>query len=199
MPDNQRTVDDVIAEWAAVRDSIGAPDTIPHTFDLLVDEITRLRSQVAQKDAEIERLQHRMVQEQQSHDDTISRRHEAEEAIADAYQAVVGHPAEWSNLFGYTDALEEISATIAHQQADLRTLAGAARVWEPVETASKEHAVILTDDKDVFEGFWDGAWRVSGNETRCWPLPTMAQPLPNPPDPTRDEAIAAAVQRALAV
>ena len=42
----------------------------------------------------------------------IAQRDAAEEALSSAYEAVVGRPVEWNNLFGYADALAEIRAAI---------------------------------------------------------------------------------------
>lgn len=43
----------------------------------------------------------------------IIERDEAEEAMSQAYYLVTGRSPEWSNIFGYTEALEEISDAVA--------------------------------------------------------------------------------------
>lgn len=43
---------------------------------------------------------------------TLRERDDAEAAISKAYELVTGRQAEWSNLFGYEQALEEISEAL---------------------------------------------------------------------------------------
>ena len=62
--------------------------------------------ELAAKDEEIERLKE---SEERSHLQTIDQRDAAENAISQAYFLVKGESPEWSNLFGYDEALEEIS------------------------------------------------------------------------------------------
>lgn len=45
-------------------------------------------------------------------DQLITERDEAEEAMSQAYLLVTGHPAEWSNNFGYGDAVEDIQQAL---------------------------------------------------------------------------------------
>jgi hypothetical protein len=42
----------------------------------------------------------------------IDERDAAEEALAQAYFLVMGHSAEWSNIFGHAEALEEIGDAV---------------------------------------------------------------------------------------
>lgn len=46
--------------------------------------------------------------EEAAHMQTISERDAAEAALSDAYRAVCGREPEWSNLFGYEDAVEDM-------------------------------------------------------------------------------------------
>lgn len=151
MPDNQRTVDDVIADLEALAKEAacrgndvlwginGRSGPALHRYDLpiVLAEITRLRSQVAQ------------------------------------------------------------------QQADLRTLAGAVRVWEPAEPVRISTAVLAwdADENEPVVAFWQSVKGVFtgyvSDETGEGLSVRFIQHTPDPPDPTRDEAIAAAVQRAL--
>lgn len=58
-------------------------------------------------------LRAELADEEQEHVRTIIQRDAAEEALANAYAAVTGHEAVWTNLFGYDDALNEIAQTVA--------------------------------------------------------------------------------------
>jgi hypothetical protein len=49
-----------------------------------------------------------LAQEERAHLQTIDQRDRAEEALSQAYFLITGRSPEWSNLFGYDEALEEI-------------------------------------------------------------------------------------------
>jgi hypothetical protein len=46
--------------------------------------------------------------EERAHGETIDQRDAAEEALSQAYYLITGRSPEWSNVFGYSEALEEI-------------------------------------------------------------------------------------------
>src|SRR3546814_637262 len=54
-----------------------------------------------------------IAREEQSHSRTIDERDAAEKALSDAYAIVTGRPPEWSNHFGYKDALDEMADALA--------------------------------------------------------------------------------------
>ena len=47
--------------------------------------------------------------EERAHTQTIRERDAAEDAMSDAYLCVTGRASEWSNVFSYDDALNEIA------------------------------------------------------------------------------------------
>jgi hypothetical protein len=53
------------------------------------------------------------VREEREYLALIDQRDAAEDALANAFHLVTGEYPEWSNAFGYTDALEGIKETIA--------------------------------------------------------------------------------------
>lgn len=59
-------------------------------------------------------------QAEQALEQVITERDEAEEAAGDFYHAITGKSPEWSNVFGYKEALEEIEA--AKEQAEQENL-----------------------------------------------------------------------------
>ncbi|CEF41085.1 hypothetical protein predicted by Glimmer/Critica [Acetobacter senegalensis] len=77
-------------------------DTVP-----LVRQSDAL-AKLAEKDAEIARLSTALQSEDIGFTQTIKERDDAEEIIAEMYQAVIGGPPEWSGSFGHRDAVEDI-------------------------------------------------------------------------------------------
>ena len=76
-----------------------------------------------------EKAEGRISAEERAHLLTIDQRDAAEDALSEAYIAVVGEPPEWSNLFGYKNAIdnmrEHCEAAEAQRDAALRDLAAA--------------------------------------------------------------------------
>ena len=59
-----------------------------------------------------------LAEEEKAHEQTVTERDEAEEALSQAYYLIVGRSPEWSNLFGHEQALEDINdAQYALRQA----------------------------------------------------------------------------------
>ena len=56
------------------------------------------------------RLRSDLNNEEQMHCATIDQRDAAEDCIGDIYAMFTGRAPEWSNLFGYSDAVEELAA-----------------------------------------------------------------------------------------
>lgn len=55
-------------------------------------------------------------------DQLISERDEAQEAMSQAFLLVVGHNPEWSNNFGYTEALCEMTEVITQGIKDMEMM-----------------------------------------------------------------------------
>ncbi len=55
----------------------------------------------------------------EAHLRTIDQRDAAEDALSDAFRLVTGREPEWSNLFGYADAMEEITASLGQKESAL--------------------------------------------------------------------------------
>jgi hypothetical protein len=72
--------------------------------------------------AALDALTRELEDQERSHLKTIDQRDAAEDALGDAYALVTGNQPEWSNAFGYANALEDIDATIAAQSARIATL-----------------------------------------------------------------------------
>src|SRR3546814_20490929 len=54
-----------------------------------------------------------IAREEQSHSRTIDERDAAEKALSDAYAIVTGRPPEWSNHFGFKEALDAMEDALA--------------------------------------------------------------------------------------
>ncbi|NLA68013.1 MAG: hypothetical protein GX856_07195 [Gammaproteobacteria bacterium] len=61
----------------------------------------------------VEEMQRRLDREESDHGWTIDQRDAAEDALGRMFQAVTGRPAEWSSVWGYVDAIEEVEEHIA--------------------------------------------------------------------------------------
>lgn len=63
---------------------------------------------------------HRDTHEEIAHGRTIDQRDTAEEAVSQAYYLVTGRSPEWSSVFGYSQALEEIEDACASLRLAVR-------------------------------------------------------------------------------
>lgn len=59
----------------------------------------------------------------------IEERDAAEEALAQAYFLVMGHSAEWSNIFGHAEALEEIGDAVNALKLTVKSQAYGLSIW----------------------------------------------------------------------
>lgn len=104
--------------------------------------------------------------EERAHIRTIDQRDDAEKALSDMFSAVTGRGPEWSNNFGYPEAIEEVEATIAElvraaseggaalsasqaREAGMREALTAAR--GRIVTLSKKADLIVADHRDTQE------------------------------------------------
>jgi hypothetical protein len=90
-------------------------------------------------------------------------------------------------------------------RSDNALLAGAVRVWEPIERAPDYEAVLIAlppfDHMQATRSGRFGTWMVGarsiiGRDIMEGMVPEFFQQLPNDPDATRDAELAAAVRRA---
>ena len=70
---------------------------------------------------EVEKLRDALAREQSVCVEVMRERDNAEEAIGGLFREVMGRPPEWSSVFGYADALEEVADTMATVRAALTT------------------------------------------------------------------------------
>jgi hypothetical protein len=96
--------------WAQAVQHFTAP-----SYSSLAAEVVRLREELLTEtaradaaEAEISRLKQASVHDDVMLGETIGQREAAEEAISQAYFLMIGRSPEWSNKFGFTDALEDI-------------------------------------------------------------------------------------------
>ncbi|WP_390899566.1 hypothetical protein [Pseudescherichia vulneris] len=73
-----------------------------------------------EQEARAEAAENRIAELEQSELQLIGERDNAEGALADMYQAATGESPEWSNWFGYADAVDAVTDRIAELEA--RTL-----------------------------------------------------------------------------
>lgn len=101
--------------------------------DALVDRIKRYEgrqnsergseaSEMLKLEAEIDKLKLELNNEERMHEQTIEQRDAAEDALSDAFTAVTGREPEWSNLFGYAEALDEMRPELAALRARLEAM-----------------------------------------------------------------------------
>ena len=72
--------------------------------------------------AEIERLTKELAREEAACGDVIDQRDAAEKALSDLFSMVTGRPPEWSNLFGYSEALDECDDALSASQERERVM-----------------------------------------------------------------------------
>ena len=59
-----------------------------------------------------------LEREERAHGETIDQRDAAESALSEAYLIVTGEPPEWSNRFGYREALDDIRGALPRPAVD---------------------------------------------------------------------------------
>lgn len=124
-----RAMDD-LAEAAA---NLSHPDIVAKVLMRARQTLTDVLPYAEKKSAEVQRLTEALAEkdraadkEEASHLDTIAQRDAAEEALSDAFIAVTGQNPDWSSLFGYREALDEIDGALKAERG--RTLEDAAEV-----------------------------------------------------------------------
>lgn len=105
------------------------PEELPK-FDLrkwAVGQMEIMRAELERVTAEWRAAGLALKKEEASHLETIDRRDEAEECVSDIYFKVIGRSPEWSNNFGYAEALQEIEDAVSV----LKTVAAPAASFDP--------------------------------------------------------------------
>jgi hypothetical protein len=105
------------------------------------NELARLRARVAVLEGENEKQQREFEREDRSHRDTIDDRDSAEQAMSQAYFLITGRSPEWSNLFGYSNALEEIDDAQALLRARVAELAGYERELKSLKSLVQDRCL----------------------------------------------------------
>lgn len=101
------------ANPAAVLALLAERDSNQQNYHNAMEELRIERSQRQAADkriAELEASETQLIQERDS----------AEQALADMYEAAIGERPEWSNWFGFSDAVEKVSliAAVSKQEKD---------------------------------------------------------------------------------
>ncbi|EHI1888651.1 ead/Ea22-like family protein [Salmonella enterica] len=113
-----------------------------------------LRDDMRQAREQLEAAERSTAELERSETQLINERDAAESALADMYQAATGERPEWSNMFGFADAVDVVVDRIADLEAKqpspvvLEGLVKAVRFYEqvkrenpPVETGARKDAV----------------------------------------------------------
>lgn len=87
------------------------------------------------------------MNEERAHLQTIDERDAAEEAMSQAYYLVTGNSPQWSNMFGYPEALEDIGDALALLKASLKAADPGA--WRDISSAPKDGTHFLACDARV--------------------------------------------------
>lgn len=87
-----------------------ADEPKPNALDTTLNELERVTAEWRKATLALEK-------EQADHLGTIDRRDDTEECVGNIYFKVIGHSPEWSNNFGYAEALEEIEDAVSSLKA----------------------------------------------------------------------------------
>lgn len=120
----------------------------------------------------------------------IDERDAAEQALSQAYYLITGKSPEWSNLFGYAEALQEIDEA----QQILRAVLVPA--WEDISMANlvkdQRYAITTNCGDSVLSATYNGKsfWIHSLGDVEPWPkknvINVMPISLPAPPAESED-------------
>ncbi|STT19501.1 hypothetical protein [Citrobacter koseri] len=73
----------------------------------------RWHTKFRETEAKLEAAEKRIAELERDETKLIEERDNAEEALADMYQAATGERPEWSNFFGFTDAVDAVEERLA--------------------------------------------------------------------------------------
>lgn len=126
-------------------------------FRQIADLLTRLSAAKAEAERErdearllAEQLEANILREEKAHERTIFQRDEAEECVSDIYFATMGEAPEWSNNFGFKDALADIKG--AHKLLGDALRAAQSALAQARADALEEAARACIDTQREFEG-----------------------------------------------
>lgn len=100
--------------------------------------------------AELEAKGKRIAELEASETQLIQERDSSEQALADMYEAATGERPEWSNWFGFADAVEEV-AQVAQVEAKLATPVRLSRRYETAGYCIDEHYCQEAADGDYLD------------------------------------------------
>lgn len=101
----QRDKDSLEAVAIAMRDDMRDAREKLGAAEKLNAELNQRNTELT---AKIEPMDRRIAELERSETQLINERDDAESALNDAYKAVMGQAPEWSNWFGFADAIDEI-------------------------------------------------------------------------------------------
>lgn len=90
---------------------------MPEVVQALLDENESMCRDLIARNGEIEGLRKLVAELEKSEEQLINERDYAESALADMYFAATGDRPEWSNLFGFSDAVDAVVDRIADLEA----------------------------------------------------------------------------------
>lgn len=82
------------------------------------NEISRLNDEVDELKEKLEAAERSIAELERSETQLINERDAAESALADMYQAATGERPEWSNMFGFADAVDVVEERLATLEAN---------------------------------------------------------------------------------
>lgn len=125
----------------------------PATVLALLDENESMCRDLIARNGEIEGLRKLVAELEKSEEQLISERDHAESALADMYFAATRDRPEWSNLFGFSDAVDAVVDRIA----DLEAKQPSPVVPEGLIKAVRFYEQVKRENPPVETGAWKDA------------------------------------------
>ncbi|EJW0627951.1 ead/Ea22-like family protein [Escherichia coli] len=125
----------------------------PATVLALLDENESMCRDLIARNGEIEGLRKLVAELEKSEEQLISERDHAESALADMYFAATWDRPEWSNLFGFSDAVDAVVDRIA----DLEAKQPSPVVPEGLIKAVRFYEQVKRENPPVETGAWKDA------------------------------------------
>lgn len=121
----ERPITDLAIDAAVVIDGLIAALEAADKLNAELDERLLRYAGIATRRAEhVAELEKRNAELERSELQLIEERDNAEEALADMYQAATGERPEWSNWFGYADAVDAVTDRVAKLEAGINLETG---------------------------------------------------------------------------
>lgn len=99
-------LDNRIAELNTMRYRI---KTLNGTVDIVDGQRDRWMERCKDAEAKLEAAEKRIAELERDETQLIKERDSAEKALADMYEVAMGERPEWSNLFGYAEAIDDVA------------------------------------------------------------------------------------------